>query len=61
MEWKHAKSLLKEKLQAPWSAKKVILTVFWGMKGPITIDFLEKGAVVNSASYCQLIRQNLPY
>ena len=31
------------------------------MKGPITIDFFEKGASVNSASYCQLLRQNSPY
>ena len=31
------------------------------MKGPITIDVLEKGATVNSTSYCQLDKQNLPY
>ena len=28
-----------------------MLIVFWGMKGPITINFLEKGATVNSTSY----------
>ena len=39
------------------SVKKVMLTVFWDMNGPITIHFLEKGATVNSASYCQLLRQ----
>ena len=33
----------------------------WNMKGPITIDFLEKGATVNFASYCQLLRHNSPY
>ena len=37
-----------------------MLTVFWDMKRPITIDFLEKGATVNSASYCQL-KQYSPY
>ena len=42
------------------SVKKVILTVFWQMKGPITIDFLEKGASINSTSYCQLL-QHSPY
>ena len=33
------------------SVKKVMLTVFLDMKGPIPIDFLEKGATVNNASY----------
>ena len=32
-----------------------MLIVFWDMKGPISIDFLEKGAAVNSAMYCQLL------
>ena len=31
------------------------------LKGPITIDFLEKGTTVNSASYGQVLRQNSPY
>ena len=31
------------------------------MKGPIAIDFLEKGAPVNSTFFCQLLRQNSPY
>ena len=31
------------------------------MKGPITIDFFEKDATVNSASTYQLLRQNSPY
>ena len=30
-----------------------MLTVFWDMQRTITIDFLEKGATVNSASFCQ--------
>ena len=28
-------------------------TIFWDMKVPITFDFLEKGAIVNSAFDCQ--------
>ena len=37
-------------------------TIFWDLKGHITIDFFEKGATVISASYCQLLRrQYLPY
>ena len=43
------------------SLKKVILTFFWNMKGLVTIDFLEKGPTVNSASYFQLFMQNSPY
>ncbi|XP_050925028.1 histone-lysine N-methyltransferase SETMAR [Lates calcarifer] len=39
------------------SSGKVMLTVFWDMQGPITISFLEKGSTVNSANYCELLRQ----
>ena len=52
MEWKHSDSMVKKKFQAQQSIKKIILTVFLDMKEPITIEFFEKGAVVNSASYC---------
>ena len=31
----------------------VMLTVFWDMKVSISIDFLEKGATINGASYCR--------
>ena len=49
--------LLKKKFWMQWSVKKVMLIVFWD----ITVDFLEKGATVNSASYCQLLKQISPY
>ena len=49
----------KEKVQ--WSVKKMMLTVFWHMKGPIIIDFLEKDATINSVFYCEILRQNFPY
>ena len=55
MEWKHTDSPIKKKFQAQWSVKEVMLTVFWCMKEPITIDFLEK-----DATYCPFLRQNLP-
>ena len=32
------------------SLKKIMLTVFRDLKGPITLDFLEKDAIINSAS-----------
>ena len=31
-----------------------MLTVSWDIKGPMSIDSLEKDAIVNSASYYQL-------
>ena len=31
------------------------------MERPIAIDFLEKGATVNSVSDCQLLKENSPY
>ena len=37
------------------SSKKIMITVFWDMKWPITIEFLKKEATVNSACYCQLL------
>ena len=37
------------------------VTIFWDMKEPITIDFLENDASINSACYCQLFWQNSPY
>ena len=42
--WKHVSSLAKKF----WAQ-------FWDMKWPIKIDFLEKGANENNASYCRLI------
>ena len=60
MEWKQNDSSEKKMLQVQWSVKEVTLTVFWYMKEPITIDFLEKGATVDRAAYCQLLRQNSP-
>ena len=41
MEWKYKLSC-KEKFQAQRSVKKVMLTIYWEMKGTITIDILEK-------------------
>ena len=56
----HTDSQVK-KFRAQLSVNKVMLTVFWDMKGPIKIDFLEKDTIVNSPSFCQLLRQNSPF
>ena len=41
--------------------EKVLGTVKKDIRGPITNKFLEKDSTVNSASYCQVLRQNSPY
>ena len=46
-----------KKFHVQWSIKKVLLTIFWDMKGPVTIDFLEKGVTVKNASYWEHQRQ----
>ena len=52
MEWKHTDFPVKKRLLAQQSVKKVMMTVFWDMKELPIINFLEKGATVNSVSYC---------
>ena len=61
IERKHTDSSVKKMFLARTSVKKVMLTVFWDMKGLISIDFLEKKATVNRVSYCLLLRQNSLY
>ena len=50
-------SPLNKVFQAQRSIKKVMLTVLWNIKGLIIVDLLEKASSVNSASYCEHIRQ----
>ena len=54
MEWEDTGSPVRKKL---W----VQLIVFWDIKEPITIDFLEKGTTVSSFYFCQLFKQSWPY
>ena len=56
MEWKHSDSPVKKMFRVQQSVKEVTLTVFWAMKGLISIDFLVKGATVKSSSYCQFTK-----
>ena len=44
-----------------WSVKKVILRLLWVIKELIIIDFLEEGTTINSADYCQILRQHSLY
>ena len=51
MKWKHTDSPVKEKFQAQQS-----VIVFWDMEGHNTIDFLEKGATINSTTIANSLR-----
>ena len=57
MEWKHIDSPVKEKGPGAVFNKEGHADNFKAMKGPITVDFLEKNATVNRTSYCRLLRQ----
>ena len=61
LTWKY---WLFNKEKAPITAvneEDKMLTVFWHMKEPITIGFLEKGVTANNAYNWQLLRQNSPF
>ena len=49
----------KKKFKTQPSTGKVMLTVFWDSKGPILEDYLEKGRMINSARYSDLLANNL--
>ena len=55
LEWKHPSSLVKKKFKSQLSAGKVI----WDSEEPISEDFLEKGSIINSARYCDLLAKRL--
>ena len=61
MEWKHTDSSVNKMFRAQLSVTKIMLTILWDRKRSIIVDFLEKVATVNSASYCKHLRQNLAY
>ena len=61
MEWKHTDSPVNKRYWVQQSVKKVTLIVFYDMKRPLIIDFLENSSTVNSYSYYQLLRWNSPY
>ena len=48
-------------VETHWLSSEEGHVVFWDMKGPITIDFLEKAATANSSSYCLFLKQNSPF
>jgi len=55
MEWRHPSSPAQKKFKRQPSAKKVTLTLFWDMHGPILMHFQAHGQTVNSANYCAIL------
>ena len=51
----------KEKVPGSAVSKEGDAVSLLGRKGPIAIDFHEKGATVNGTSYCQLRNEYSPY
>ena len=44
-----------KKFQAIVSAGKVLASVFWDKRGVIHVDFLPRGATINSEYYCRVL------
>ena len=55
MTWKHPSSPTPKKFKVAHSAKKVMATVFWDVKGVLLVDFLPSGETVNANRYCQTL------
>jgi len=55
MTWKHVNSPPPKKFKIVPSAKKLMATVFWDHKGPLLIEYMEKGKTVNSEQYCNTL------
>jgi hypothetical protein len=58
VEWKHLGSPQKKLGSVP-SAKKILLTFFWTMKGPVLEHYQDKGQTVNSATYSATVKDKL--
>jgi len=59
MEWRHPSFPMQKKFKRQPSAKKVMLTLFWDMHGPILVHFQVHGQTVNSANYCAMLQNEL--
>ena len=54
-QWKHADSPPSKKFRAIASAGKVMASVFWDKHRVIHVDFLSRGATINSEYYCRVL------
>ena len=57
MEWRHPTSPRSKKFKSQQSTGKVIVTVFWDSVGVILVDFMSKGATINSGVYIDTVEK----
>ena len=57
MEWRHSTSSRSKKFKSQQSAGKVMVTVFWDSVGVILVDFMSKGATINSDVYIHTLKK----
>jgi histone-lysine N-methyltransferase SETMAR len=59
IQWNHPASPPSKKFKTQPSARKVMLTVFWGSQGPILEHYQERGTTVTSGRYCDMLQNEL--
>ena len=57
MECCHPTSPCSKKFKSQQSAGKVMVTVFWDSVGVILVDFMSKGATINSDVYIDTLKK----
>ena len=57
MKWCHPTSPCSEKFKSLQSAGKLMVTVFWDSIGVILVDFMSKGATINSDIYIDTLKK----
>jgi histone-lysine N-methyltransferase SETMAR len=57
MEWRHDTSPRPKKFKTQASAGKVMVTVFWDIRGVVLVDFLAKGSTINSEQYISTLKK----
>ena len=56
MEYRHKRSPSPRKFKVFASARKVLLTIFWDMKGVVHMEFLKQGHTINSEKYISTLK-----
>ena len=56
MEYRHKTSPCPRKFKVIASARKILLTIFWDIKGVVHMEFLKQGHTVNSEKYISTLR-----
>ena len=57
MEWRHPTSPRSKKFKSQQFAGKVMVTLFWVSVGVILVDFMSKGATINSDVYIDTLKK----